>query len=76
MSSKLQILLTIIPSFVLFLNSSKIGNKFGLIDFPDNKRKIHKSMGARCYKCSFPRQAGVYRVGATSHSKIYNIVKI
>ena len=43
MSSKLQILLTIIPSFILLLNSSKIGNKIGLMDFPDNKRKIHKN---------------------------------
>ena len=39
MSSKIQILLAIIPSLVLFLNSSKIGKKLKLLDFPDNKRK-------------------------------------
>ena len=43
MSSKIQILLAIIPSLVLFLNSSKIGKKLGLLDLPDNKRKIHVS---------------------------------
>lgn len=43
MSSKIQILLAIIPSLVLFLNSSKIGKKLKLLDFPDNKRKIHVS---------------------------------
>ena len=39
MSSKIQILLAIIPSLVLFLNSSKIGKKLGLLDFLTIKEK-------------------------------------
>ena len=41
MSIFLKILLSNIPSIALLLSSHKIGKKFSLLDFPDNKRKIH-----------------------------------